>query len=223
MTCRRAAALAALLGGAACAHAPRPAVARPAEALRCEEALAVVRDHPAPPPRADALRQVVTTPASWLLVGAGYTADVAAISVGTVAVGAMVCLPIFALDGALGGGGDLSAGCVEAVARGVVEEVPLPGLGRGAASVTGHWRCPDRSRRAAEARAVAACLAARAGPGDRDLARRLLAPLAEERTARCLPRSERARVERALRRLTEPVEPSEPSEPPNPAEPAEPL
>lgn len=220
MTCHRAAALAALLGSAACAHAPRPAVAGPAEAHHCEEALAVATERPAPPPRADGLRQVVTTPASWLLVGAGYTADVAILTVGTIGLSAMACLPILALDGALGGSGDLSAGCMESMARGVAEALPLPGLGRGAASVTGHWRCPDRARRAAEARAVAACLAARGGPGDRDLALRLLVPFAEQRAARCLPPSERARVDRALRRLAEEAAPAGPGDS---AEPGEPL
>lgn len=205
----RRAALAVLLLGAACAHAPRRELQAPLAEARCDEALALVLQHPAPPPAADGLRQVVTTPLSWAASGAGWLVDVAAVGALAVGTGVSACLPVFVLEASVGGRGDFSAECFQGVTVAVVEAVPLPGLGKGLHRATLGWRCPDRHRRAAEARAVAGCLARRDGPGDREAAAALLRPLAEPEVSRCLPPWHRDGVRRLLEGLSPPAEPTQ--------------
>lgn len=214
MDSRRAAALLALLAGAACAHAPRGEIVRPVAAVRCDEALETLRLHPTPPPPADGLRQVVTTPLSWAAIGAGYTVDVAALGVLAGGASVTLCLPLLLLEASVGGRGELSAECVKGVATAVVEAVPLPGLGHGLRSATRSWRCPDLERRAAEARAVAGCFAGRGGPGDREAAEALLRPLTAREVDRCVPPRHREEVRRALEELTPPAAAPPPSEAP---------
>ena len=205
MDCRRAAALLALLAGAACAHAPRGEIGRPVAAARCDEALETLRLHPTPPPPADDLRQVVTTPLSWVATGAGYTVDVAAVGVLAGSASVTLCLPVLLLEASVGGRGELSAECVKGVATAVVQAMPLPGLGHGLRRATLAWRCPDLHRHAAEVQVVAGCFAGRGEPGDREVAESLLLPLTAREVDRCLPARRREQVRRALEELTPPA------------------
>ncbi len=199
----RAAALLALSMGAGCVHGPRPEVARPAAEMRCDDMLAALRKHPAAPPAGDGLRRVVTTPLSWLAIGTGYTVDVTALAAGAVVGGVIVCLPVMAVEAGLRGSGDTSSDCISSVSGMIWDEGRLPGAGKGLRSATRAWRCPNFTRRVAEARMAAGCLAVRNAPGDLEAARALLLPLTDHQLARCVRPSDQAAIDEELRSLVE--------------------
>jgi hypothetical protein len=191
------------MGGVGCAHGPRPEVARPAAEMRCDDALATLVQHPAAPPAGDGIRRSVTTPLSWLAIGAGYTVDVTALAAGSIVGGVVVCLPVMAVEAGLHGSGDTSSGCVSSVSGTIWDDGELLGAGKGLKSVTRPWRCPNFTRRVAEVRMVAACLAVRNAPGDLAAARALLLPLTDHQVASCIQPSDQAAIEVELLSLME--------------------
>jgi len=177
----------ALVVAAACAHAPRREVVEPVARLDCDAAGRVLAEHPARPPPADGLRRVVTTPLSWLTIGAGYTADVVALALIGFVGGALVCTPVWAVEAALGGSGDVGGECIGGVSEAFWDQGELLGIGAGAARVTRAWRCQELRRGWAETLSVARCLADRSGPGDLARATSMLEPLQAPEAQRCLP------------------------------------
>ena len=204
MTSRlRAVPLLALLA-AGCAHGARPEITRPLSEGRCDDALSALLARPPPRPPGDGVRRSVATPLSWLAVGAGYTADVTALVSASVVGGLLVCAPVMAIEGGLGGGGDLSAECFQEVSGAIFGGGRLPGAGAGLANATRGWRCPDLRRQAAETLAVSECLIERAAPGDLEAARAWLRPLTEPDVERCLPRRQQRALDAAYRAMQRP-------------------
>jgi hypothetical protein len=171
--------------------------------MRCDDALATLLQHPAAPPAGDGIRRAVTTPLSWLAIGAGYTVDVTALAAGSAVGGVVVCLPVMAVEAGLRGSGDTSSGCVASVSGTIWDDGELLGAGKGLKSVTRPWRCPNFTRRIAEVRMVADCLAARNAPGDLDAARALLLPLTDHQVASCIRSSDQAAIDVKLLSLVE--------------------
>src|SRR5689334_18009586 len=89
-------ALSALAAG--CAHAPRPEIAGPAAALRCEDAhhrlYAASRTFPA----ADLARRAVTAPLSVATTGLAYAGNVGGVAAAGFFAGGLVCFPFLAID-----------------------------------------------------------------------------------------------------------------------------
>ncbi len=191
-----------LLAAAACAHAPRPGVAGPADALRCEDAARFLAAHPPDPPPLDGVRLLATAPLSYAATGVAYGAEATAVVGAGVAAGAVVCSPLLALEVALHGSGDASGECFVYVAAGLASGLWLPGAGSGVWRATRAWRCPDLTRLSREVRAIARCHARRGAPGDLEQARAHLAWLREAPPIRtCLPDGERRAIDRALAEL----------------------
>lgn len=198
-----------LLALAACAHAPRREVLSAASERRCEDAFYFFSVRP-PPSAADEARRVLTTPLSWAFTVVGYGADAALRVAGGVGAGAMVCMPVAMLEGALRSDGELTGRCFFGVV-GAVATSDLPSAGRGISRSTRTWRCPDLAPIAREARAVAGCYAARRMPDDDERARAVLLSIREARRIwECLPSTEQRAVEGSLAAL-----------PPSPAIPAD--
>jgi hypothetical protein len=195
---------------AGCSHAPRPQVARATGQLRCEDAARVVAARTRTRPLDD-LRRSATLPLSLVASGAGWVTDGAiVVTVGTVGSG-LVCAPLFLLEAAAKGDGSATGGCVAGVSGAVFEAMPSPGLGRTVFRATRSWRCPDFVQLSREVRAVAACYASRAAPGDHELAFQHLEQLRADREIwGCLPGGERGAVDLARARLLAPPPAAEP-------------
>lgn len=191
-----------LAGG--CAHAPRAEVARATADLRCEDAARRVAAR-ARTRTLDDLRRSATVPLSLAMTGAGWVTDGVIVGSATVAVGGLVCAPIFALEAAAKGDGSASARCFVEVGGRFLGEAPAPGIGRGLYRATARWRCPDFVQLAREVTAVTRCYAARGAPGDREAALETVEPLFWDREIwACLPEAERAAVQEARARLLDP-------------------
>ena len=150
-----AAALGAAVLASGCAHAPRHAVTDPIADLRCEDAADAVARRPAVPVR-DELRLVLTAPFAYAAGGAGWLTDGAIVATLATGGGLLVCAPVFALEGAVHGDGDMSADCFTSVAGRFFSNGP-PGVGRSVYRAVRSWRCPDHVQLVREVRAVAAC------------------------------------------------------------------
>jgi hypothetical protein len=209
---------------AGCAHAPRPEVTRPISDHRCDDAARRVAARGRT--RAlDDLRRSGTTSLSLLATGAGWVTDGVLIGSATIAVGGLVCSPLFALEIAAKSNGEASARCFVEIGAQFLGSAPAPGVGRGVYRATRRWRCPDFVQLAREVTAVAGCYAARDAPGDRDVAFATLDQIAWDREIwECLPDRERAAIQEARGRLLPPALPPAlpPPPPPSAAPPAPP-
>lgn len=211
----RLATLAAAALATACAHAPRPEVARASSDLRCEDAAGAVarraRTH-----LVDELRRSATTPLSIVLSGAGFVTDGAVVVSSSVVLGGALCAPIGLIEAAGKGDGSATGHCFVEMTSAVIEAMPAPGIGRGVYRATRSWRCPDFVQLSREVRAVSACYARRDDPGDRHLAVLHLEQLRGDREIlECLPPGERRAVEEARARIFAPA-PAPAAPPPAP-------
>jgi hypothetical protein len=215
MPTRRAALLAmtAAALAAGCAHTPRPEVARATGDLRCEDAARLVAARARTRPL-DELRRSATLPLSLVASGAGWVTDGVVIVSAGVAMGGLVCTPIFALEVAARSNGEASAECFVRTSAVFMDATPSPGVGPGVYRATRSWRCPDFVQLSREVRAVAACYEARGAPGDRELAlQHLLQLRGVPEIWKCLPGSERHGVDGAAARLAAPRPGGEPPPP----------
>jgi hypothetical protein len=186
---------------AACAHAPRREVAEPVAKQDCDDAERVLAEHPAQAPRGDGVRRVLTTPLSWVAIGAGYTADVLVLGLVGVTWSVLICAPVWVIEAAVGGSGEVGGGCISGVAEAFWDQGELLGIGEAATNATRSWRCQDLRRRWAETLAVAGCLADRSGPSDLARATQVLKPLQAPEVERCLPVKRLAERDLLLQRL----------------------
>lgn len=102
------------------------------------------------------MAQGAGTGASYVLTGAGYTADAAIIVVGGIGVGAIACSPIILLEASLNGSGDASGRCIGNVMDKVFES-KQPDMGGSAYKKTKKWRCPKVDHISKALRKVASC------------------------------------------------------------------
>jgi hypothetical protein len=176
-------------------------VAEPVARQDCDAAERVIAERPAPPPAGDGVRRVLTTPLSWVAIGAGYTTDVMVLVLVGTAWSVLICAPVWVIEAAVGGSGEMGGACISGAAEAFWDEGELLGLGEGAADATRSWRCRDLRRRWAETLAVAQCLADRSGPSDLARATEVLKPLQAPDVQRCLPVKRLAERDLLLQRL----------------------
>lgn len=91
----------------------------------------------------DVVKNGVETGASYVLTGAGYTADFVVVLIGGVGAGVIICSPIIALEGGLAGGGHASGECIGGVASSIGSYFPEDGLGKSLYQGTEELRCPE--------------------------------------------------------------------------------
>ena len=97
------------------------------------------------------------TVASYLLSGIGYTTDVVVQFGGGIAVGFIVCSPVFALEAGMKGTGDASLRCLTEIASSAIEASSFMKIGETTLYHTKNWRCPNYDTLSEGFRKIARC------------------------------------------------------------------
>lgn len=124
---------------------------------RCEEA---IKHLPAEGRSVlDETQTAAGTMASYTLTGLAYGVDVTVFLVGGIAVGAIICSPIIALEISANSSGNMSVECFgKAVSAPLVKKVfPNELMGKKVYRDTEKWRCPDLTEFSQNLRSVASC------------------------------------------------------------------
>ena len=105
----------------------------------------------------DKTKQVVGTTASYLVTGVGHSTDLVLTLSGGIAIAALLCSPVLALEIATEGDGRASGECMGRMAIEVSMKDKMTTLGEKSYSATRSWRCPNLDHVSVGLRKVASC------------------------------------------------------------------
>jgi hypothetical protein len=189
-----------LLG--ACAHGQSLPEADPIAAAAygyCEHAESLMPREAKPTWRARA-KQAVGLPASVMLTAAGYTTDIAMVTVGSVAAAGIICSPFLALEVALQGSGEGTGRCIAEIAVHAADAMPAV-VGKTLYEKSRRWRCADMSPASRRHRRLAGCWAKRRDQASLVRAYKHVNRLTQQEIGGCISETERQKVESLVRFL----------------------
>lgn len=134
---------------------------------------------------------------SYTLVGTAYTGEVLVRFVGGIAVGVVICSPVIAVEGALGGGGDASGRCIGEVGGNIMSTEKLK-WGSSVHNDTKELRCPEVDHIAKGIRRVSKCYLENNKP--KKAYDQLMTLLSDREILRCISSDEKKKLSPLLKR-----------------------
>lgn len=146
-------------------------------------------------------KALVGSGVSYLATGAAYTSEALLRISGGIVLGVVVCSPVIAIEGSLGGNGQVSSECIGKAGSVIFDPPNSYSFGKSTYKQTSDWRCPEVDYISKGLRDISRCYWK---DGQEDKAKKQLGFVTgNEFLYNCLSSDEKERVKSSLDKLSE--------------------